>query len=92
MTLDELYGTVASVTGMTKAAAAKAVAATLQGIQSGLQKGDKVTIPGFGVFEVSHRPARQGRHPQTGATMTIAAAKAVRFKPGKGLREAVNPA
>jgi DNA-binding protein HU-beta len=68
------------------------VAATLSGIQSSLQKGQKVAIPGFGVFEVAHRPAREGRHPQTGATMKIAAANAVRFKPGKGLREAVNAA
>lgn len=92
MTLDELHGTVAAITGMPKTTAAKAVAATLHGIQSGLKSGAKVAIPGFGVFEVSHRPAREGRHPQTGAAMTIAAANAVKFKPGKNLKEAVNAA
>jgi DNA-binding protein HU-beta len=90
MTLDELNSSVAAATGMTKAGAARAVAATLDGIQAALRQGSKVSLTGFGVFEVAHRPARQGRNPQTGKTIAIAASNAVRFKPGKGLRDAVN--
>lgn len=90
MTLDELNAAVASATGMTKAKAAEAVHAVLDGIQGALQKGDKVSIAGFGVFEVQDRPERQGRNPQTGQTITIAASKAVKFKPGKGLRDSLN--
>lgn len=89
MTLDELNAVVATATGNTKANAAKAVHAVLEGIQSALQKGDKVSIAGFGVFEVAHRAERKGRNPQSGEEITIAASKAVKFKPGKGLRDAV---
>lgn len=90
MTLDDLNAAVAGELGSSKAEAAKAVHAVLEGIQGALKKGDKVSIAGFGVFEVSHRPERQGRNPQTGKTITIAASNAVKFKPGKGLRDAVN--
>ena len=55
-----------------------------------LVKGEKVQVIGFGTFEVSERPAREGRNPRTGATMTIAASKAPKFKAGKALRDAVN--
>ena len=90
MTLDELNSTVASATGMKKTEASKAVSAVIHGIQDALKKGGKVAIAGFGTFEVVDRPAREGRNPQTGATIKIAASKAVKFKPGKGLRDAVN--
>ena len=91
MTLDELNSEVATATGMTKANAAKATAAFLHGIQEALKKGaDKVSITGFGVFETVERPEREGRNPQTGASIKIAASKAVKFKPGKGLKDAVN--
>lgn len=90
MNLDELNSAVAAATGMTKAGAAKAVAATLDGIEHTLRGGGKVSLTGFGVFEVARRKARKGRNPQTGKAITIAASNAVRFKPGKGLREAVN--
>ena len=55
-----------------------------------LKKGEKVQLVGFGTFEVSERPAREGRNPQTGETMTIAASKAPKFKAGKALKDAVN--
>lgn len=90
MTLDELNSAVATATGKPKSEASKAVSAVLQGIQEALSKGDKVSIAGFGVFEVAERPEREGRNPQTGKTIKIAASKAVKFKPGKGLRDAVN--
>jgi DNA-binding protein HU-beta len=90
MTLDELNAAVAQSTGMTKAKAAEAVHAVLGGIQEALKRGDRVAIAGFGVFEVAHRAAREGRNPQTGKPITIKASKSVRFKAGKNLRDAVN--
>ena len=90
MTLDELNSAVATATGKTKGEAAKAVTAMLHGIQDALRKGQKVSITGFGVFEVADRPEREGRNPQTGKSIRIAASKNVKFKPGKGLRTAVN--
>lgn len=90
MTLDDLNQAVAEATGGTKAGAAKSVQAVLTSIQDALAKKEKVSIAGFGVFEAVHRPARDGRNPQTGQTIKIAASNAVKFKPGKSLRDAVN--
>ena len=55
-----------------------------------LQKGEKVQIVGFGTFEVSERAAREGRNPQTGETIMIAASKTPKFKAGKALKDMVN--
>ena len=55
-----------------------------------LKKGGKIQLGGFGTFEVSERAAREGRNPQTGETMTIAASKAPKFKAGKALKDMVN--
>jgi DNA-binding protein HU-beta len=90
MTLDELNSSVASATGMKKTEAYKAVTAVIGGIQDALKKGGKVAIAGFGTFEVVDRPEREGRNPQTGAAIKIAATRAVKFKPGKGLRDSLN--
>jgi DNA-binding protein HU-beta len=90
MTLDELNAAVATETGMKKTEASKAVTAVLHGIQNALKKNGKVAIAGFGTFEVVDRPEREGRNPQTGQAIKIAASKAVKFKPGKGLRDAIN--
>ena len=90
MTLDDLNQAVAEATGGTKAGAAKSVQAVLTSIQESLAKKEKVSIAGFGVFESVHRAARDGRNPQTGQTIKIAASNAVKFKPGKSLRDAVN--
>jgi DNA-binding protein HU-beta len=90
MNLEDLKGAVANKTELSKADAGRAVAALFDSIQDGLRQGDKVSIPGFGTFEVADRPARQGRNPQTGATIKIAASKAAKFKPGKSLKEALN--
>ena len=90
MTLDELNSAVAAATGKPKADAAKSVTAVLHGIQEALTKGQKVSIAGFGVFEVTERPEREGRNPQTGESIKIAASKVVKFKSGKGLKDAVN--
>lgn len=90
MTLDDLNDAVASRTGMPKAKAAEAVQAVIRSIQEALGKGEKLSIAGLGVFEVVNRPERDGRNPQTGQAIKIAASNAVKFKPGKGLRDAVN--
>jgi DNA-binding protein HU-beta len=92
MSLDDLSSAVANKTGMSKAKAAEAVHAVLESIQGALSQkdGGKVSIAGFGVFEVVERPERMGRNPQTGTQIKIAASRAIKFKPGKGLRDAVN--
>ena len=90
MTLDDLCSAVAEATGLSKADAAKCVKASLDSIKGALAKGEKVALPGFGAFDVTERAARTGRNPQTGADIKIAASKGVRFKAGKGLKDAVN--
>jgi DNA-binding protein HU-beta len=62
----------------------------LSSIQKSLVSGDKVTLPGFGTFEVRSRAARQGRNPQTGETIQVQASKAPAFKAGAALKNAVN--
>ena len=59
-------------------------------VKKTLKKGDSVTLVGFGTFSVGKRAARVGRNPQTGAEIKIKAAKVPKFKPGKGLKDAVN--
>ncbi len=90
MNKGDLVNAVADATGDSKAAAAAAVDAVLDSITGALKKGDKVQISGFGTFEVRHRAARQGRNPQTGATIQIKASNAPAFKAGKALKDAVN--
>ena len=55
-----------------------------------LVKGEKIQLVGFGTFEVSERPEREGRNPRTGETMKIAASKAPKFKAGKALKDMIN--
>ncbi|HJQ95060.1 MAG TPA: HU family DNA-binding protein [Acidimicrobiia bacterium] len=86
----ELIDAVASETGANRSAASDAVDAVLSSIQKSLVNGDKVTLPGFGTFEVRSRAARQGRNPQTGETIQVQASKAPAFKAGAGLKNAVN--
>ena len=89
MTKAELTEQVAKMTGLTKAAAEKAVGAVIGSVSAALKKGDTVTLVGFGSFEVSTRKARTGRNPQTGKEIKIAAAKVPKFRPGKALKDAV---
>jgi DNA-binding protein HU-beta len=64
--------------------------ALIKTIETTLKAGDAITLVGFGTFAVKDRPERKGRNPQTGQEITIAAAKVPSFKPGKGLKDAVN--
>ena len=81
---------VAREAGMTQAAADKVVSSVLEAISAELAKGEKVSFPGFGTFEVRERSARTGRNPQTGAEIQIAASKAPAFKAGSKLKERVS--
>ena len=86
----ELVEAVAEATGWTKADATRAIDATFAAITGALKDGDKVPLVGFGTFAVSKRAAREGRNPQTGETVKIAARNAVTFKAGSALKDAVN--
>lgn len=89
MTKTQLVDAVAQKSGTTKAAAARAVDAFVEGVTSALAKGEKVVLTGFGTFEVRRRAARMGRNPQTGSPLHIPATKTPAFKAGKGLKDAV---
>ena len=87
----ELISRVQEEAGLASKADTKLVIeAVLDVIQMALVDGDNVTIVGFGTFKVSARAAREGRNPQTGATVQIAARNAVTFKPSAKLKESVN--
>ncbi len=86
----ELTAYVAKAAGLTNTAAQEAIDATFKGITMSLQKGDEVRLVGFGTFARSHRAAREGRNPQTGETLKIAASYQAKFKAGQALKEAVN--
>ena len=73
----------------TKAEAGKVLDAVLGAIQESLAGGEALTLTGFGTFKVSERAARTGRDPRTGNPIDIPASKAVRFTPGKTLKDAV---
>ena len=90
MNKQELIGTVAETTGMTKNDASKAVEAVFDSITSQLKKGDEVRLVGFGTFLVSKRAASEGRNPRTGEKIQIPASMQPKFKAGKGLKDSVN--
>ncbi|MBA4371825.1 MAG: DNA-binding protein HU [Thermodesulfovibrio sp.] len=89
MTKAELVEKMAKDAEISKAAADKALGSMIEGIKKALKKGNKVTLVGFGTFSISHRKARQGRNPQTGATIKIKASKAPKFSAGKAFKDAV---
>lgn len=86
----ELIEAIASRTELTKTDVDKVVSSLVDVITDALAKGDKVSLKGFGNFEVRQREARIGRNPQTGETMEIAASKAPAFKASTALKKAVN--
>ena len=89
MTKTELIAQIANQANLSKADVGRAVDALLTGVTEALKDSGKITLTGFGTFMVTERAARKGRNPQTGEEITIKASKSVRFKPGKGLKEAV---
>ena len=90
MNKSELIDAIAAAADLSKADAGRALDATIDAISGALKKGDTVSLVGFGTFQVKERAAREGRNPQTGATIKIAAAKVPGFKAGKALKDAVN--
>jgi len=89
VTKTDLIDTVAGLAGLSKEDASKAVNGTIQAITDALKSGDQVSLVGFGSFAVKERAARQGRNPQTGATIQIKASKQPSFKAGKALKDAI---
>ena len=90
MNKKELVAAMAAKTDASGAAADRAVNALVEIISDALKKGDSVTLPGFGTFEVRDRAARTGRNPKTGEELKIAASRVPAFKPGAALKAAVN--
>jgi DNA-binding protein HU-beta len=90
MTKTDLGEVVASKVKISKSAALEAVDALTESITSALKKGDKVTLIGFGTFDVSIRAARTGVNPRTREKIKIKASKAPRFKAGKAFKDALN--
>ena len=86
----ELIVAMAEAADMSRKDAEKALKAFTDVIAEELKKGEKVQIVGFGTFEVSERAEREGRNPQSGEAMMIAASKAPKFKAGKALKDLVN--
>lgn len=85
----ELVTEVAERAGMTKKDAERAVNAVVESIEAALMKGDRVSLVGFGTFEVRERAARVGRNPRTGATLEISGSRVPAFKAGKALKDSV---
>ncbi len=90
MNKTELVAAIAEQAGITKKDADKALKAFIDVTTAQLKKEEKVQLVGFGTFEVSKRPARKGRNPQTKQEIKIPASKAPKFKAGKPLKDAVN--
>ncbi len=89
MTKEQMIEHISTTTDISKRQAADALDAFMSGITMQLQKDEKVSFAGFGTFSISHRKARTGRNPQTGAAIQIPASKVPVFKAGKHLKDAV---
>ncbi|GFH41740.1 DNA-binding protein HU [Lactococcus hodotermopsidis] len=85
----ELIAKVAEKSELSKKDAEKAVKAVFESVEEFLKAGEKVQLIGFGTFETRERAAREGRNPQTGESIKIAATTVPAFKAGKALKDAV---
>ncbi len=90
MNKSQLIDKIAADAELSKAAAGRALDSMINAVTEALKNDDQVALVGFGTFSVRERSARQGRNPQTGETIQIAAAKVPAFKAGKALKDAVN--
>ncbi|EKT4480918.1 HU family DNA-binding protein [Pseudomonas putida] len=86
----ELAAVIADKADLTKEKANQVLNAILDSITGALDE-DTVTLVGFGTFVKRHRGARTGKNPQTGEPVKIKASNTVAFKPGKNLKDSVNP-
>jgi len=89
MNKTELINAIAKKAGLTKVQAKEAIDCYHETVAGVLKGGNSVDIAGFGSFSVAARAARTGRNPQTGAPLQIKASKVPKFKPGKGLKDAL---
>ena len=85
----DLIAKVANDTSLPKAQATAAVDSVFGAIEGALKDGEEVKLAGFGTFTVAKRAASTGRNPKTGEAIKIPATKLPKFKPGKGLKDAV---
>ncbi len=90
MNKSELIDAMADASELTKADAGRALDAFMSSVTNALKANDSVALVGFGTFSVKDRAERKGRNPQTGAEITIKAARIPSFKAGKGLKDSVN--
>lgn len=90
MNKNELIASVADTAGLSKSDATRAVDAVFTIITDALKKGEEVRVLGFGTFNIASRKASEGRNPRTGETINIPATNQPKFRPGKGLKDAVN--
>lgn len=90
MKKSEIIALIAENTELSKADVERVYNATFDLFKDELAKGNKISVSGFGTFDISERAEREGRNPQTGETIKIAASKSVKFKAGKELKEKVN--
>lgn len=90
MNKGDLIDKIATSTGISKTSADAAIDTIVDAVTTALKKGDRVTLVGFGTFSVSHRKARNGRNPQTGKVLKIAARRVAKFTPGVELKKHVN--
>ena len=90
MNKSELINAVAMSAGLSKAAAGRALDATVEAITDAMKANDMVTLIGFGTFYLGERAARNGRNPRTGDTIKIKATRSPKFRAGKALKDAVN--
>ena len=90
MKKEELVAFVSESADITKKSSGDAINAAIEGITSALEKGDSISLMGFGSFKVVKRAARKGRNPSTGEKMQIPTSKGVKFTPSAGLKDRVN--
>ncbi len=87
----DLVAAVAETLGLPKTKASLAVATVVNVIGSALSRGERAEVGGLGVFVTAERAARKGRNPATGETIDVPATRVVKFRPARGLKEAVHP-
>lgn len=90
MNKNDLVTKVATVSGLTKADAERAIEATITSITDSLRGGEEVRLIGFGTFAITNRPATEGRNPRTGEPLKIPATRLPKFRAGKQLKDAVS--
>ena len=86
----ELIDAMAAAAGLSKADAKKALDGFVGATTDALKKGERISLVGFGSFDLSRRNARNGRNPKTGEVIQIAAKNTIRFKAGSELSSSVN--